>query len=268
MKDQTNIKNFKISVMKIGIIGTGAIGGIIAKKLAATGHEVKVYSSGGQQKLEERARELGVMPSTKDQIIADVEVLIVSVPTIAVPELSDLIAKISDKVIVIDTSNYYPFRDGQIEALKNGKVESVWVSETLGRPVIKAFNNLLAYSLEHGSKPEGAKNRIAMAVSGDDQQAKDIVSILIKDAGFDAVDAGTLADSWRHQPGTPAYCTELGVTELKQALADGKKQEAAHLRDYAITKFMEFSTPPKHEEVVALNRSLFPKTLRGIDHQG
>lgn len=245
--------------MIIGIIGTGAIGGIIAKKLAATGHEVKVYSSGGQQKLEERARELGVRPSTKDQIIVDVEVLIISVPTIAIPELSDLIAKISDKVIVIDTSNYYPFRDGEIEDLKNGKVESVWVSKTLGTPVIKAFNNLLAHSLEHGGKPEGTEDRIAMAVSGDDAEAKRIVSALVNDAGYDAVDAGNLANSWRHQPGTPAYCTELTVAELKQALADGEKQEAAHLRDYVIRKFMEFSTPPTHEEVVALNRSLFPK---------
>lgn len=244
--------------MKIGIIGTGAIGGIIAKKLAATGHEVKVYSQGEQQKLEERARELGVTPSTKYQIIKDVEVLIVSVPVIAIPELSDLIAKVSDKVIVIDTSNYYPFRDGEIEDLKKGKVESVWVSETLGRPVIKAFNNLLAYSLEHGGKSEGDKDRIAMALSGDDQQAKEIVSTLIKDAGFDAVDAGLLADSWRHQPGTPAYCTELNADELRRALTYGEKQEAAHLREYVIGKFMKFSTPPTHEEVVALNRSLFP----------
>jgi predicted dinucleotide-binding enzyme len=245
--------------MKIGIIGTGAIGGTIAKKLAIAGHEVKIYSQGEQQRLEERARELGVSASTKDQIIADVEVLIVSVPMIAIPELSALIAKVSDQVIVIDTSNYYPFRDGEIGDLKNGKVESVWVSETLGRPVIKAFNNLLAYSLEHGGKSEGAKDRIAMAVSGDDQQAKDIVSTLINDAGFDAVDAGTLADSWRHQPGTPAYCTDLGVADLREALANGEKESAAHLRDQAIGKFMEFPTPPKHEEVVALNRSLFPK---------
>lgn len=245
--------------MKIGIIGTGAIGGIIAKKLAAAGHDVKVYSSGGQQKLEEKARELGVMPSTKDQIIADVEVLIVSVPTIAVPELSDLIAKVSDKVIVIDTSNYYPFRDGEIEDLKNGKVESVWVSETMGRPVIKAFNNLLAHSLEYGGKPEGTEDRIAMAVSGDDADAKRIVSALVNDAGYDVVDAGTLVNSWRHQPGTPAYCTELNADELRRALTHGEKQEAAHLRDYVIGKFMEFSTPPTHEEVVALNRSLFPE---------
>ena len=248
--------------MKIGIIGTGAIGGTIAKKLTAAGHKVKVYSKGERQKLEERALELGVMPSTEDQIIKDVEVLIVSVPTIAVPGISDLFADVSDKVIVIDTSNYYPFRDGEIQDLKNGKIESIWVSETLGRPVIKAFNNLLAHSLEHGGKPEATKDRIAMAVSGDDHQAKEVVSGLINDAGFDAVNAGTLADSWRHQPGTPAYCTELIVAELRQALGNGDKENTAHLRDLAIGKFMEFSTPPTHEEVVAMNRSLFAKNDR------
>jgi len=245
--------------MKLGIIGIGAIGGTIAKKLAAAGHEVKVYSQGEQQKVEERARELGVKPSTKNQIIENIDVLIISVPTIAVPNLSDLIAKVSDQVIVVDTSNYYPFRDGEIEDLKNGKVESVWISETLGRPVIKAFNNLLAYSLEHGGKPEGADHRIAMAVSGDDQSAKEMVYLLINDTGFDAVDAGTLADSWRHQPGTPAYCTELTITELQQALAHGQKADAAHLRDYVIGKFIEKQTPPSHEEVLTMNRSLFPK---------
>jgi predicted dinucleotide-binding enzyme len=247
--------------MKIGIIGTGAIGGTIAKKLAIAGHKVKVYSKGVQQKLKERARGLGVSASTKDDVINNVDVVVVSVPTAAIPETSDLFVNVSDKVIVIDTANYYPFRDGEIEGLKNGKVESVWVSETLGRPVIKAFNNLLAHSLEYGGKPEGAKDRIAMAMSGDDQQAKEIVSTLINDTGFDAVDAGTLADSWRHQPGTPAYCTELNADELRRALTDGEKQEAIRLRDYAIVKFMEFSSPPTHEEVVAMNRSLFSKTL-------
>lgn len=96
-----------------------------------------------------------------------------------------------------------------------------------------------------------------MAVSGDDQYAKEIVSGLINDTDFDAVDAGILADSWRHQPGTPAYCTELTVAELKQALSDAEKQQAAHLRDYAIGKFMQLPTAPTHEDVLALNRSLF-----------
>ncbi|MFV8325883.1 NADPH-dependent F420 reductase [Flavobacterium sp. ZS1P14] len=246
--------------MKIGIIGTGAIGGTIAKKLAQVGHEIKVFSSGKHLLLEKRAAELGVKPAGVDDITKDVDVVILSVPTIAIPQLDEkLFTNISEKVIIVDTSNYYPFRDSEIEELKNGKVESVWVSEQIGRPVIKAFNNLLAESLANGGKETSADDRIAMAISGDDENSKKVVSDLISDVGFDAVDAGTLSESWRHQPGTPAYCTELNVAELKQALIAGIREDAAYLRDLTITKLMERTSPPSHEEIVAFNRSLFPK---------
>lgn len=151
-----------------------------------------------------------------------------------------------------------------IEELKNGKVESAWVAEILGRPVVKAFNNLLAHSLEYGSKSEGAERRMAMAVSGDDGKSKKIISDLINDAGFDAVDAGSISESWRHQPGTPAYCTELNGEELKQALIDGVKVNAPGLRDFVITKLMEGTSQPSHEEILALNRSLFPKNPKSV----
>ena len=245
--------------MKFGIIGTGAIGGTIAKKLAAAGHKVKVYNNSEYATLEERARELGASPSTIKDIVKDVDVVIISIPTTAIPGLpKDLFAGAEDNVIVVDTANYYPFRDGEIKELNNGKVESVWIAEALGRPVIKAFNNLLAHTLKHGSKAKGSAGRIAMAVSGDDQNAKKVIARLIDDIGFDAVDAGVLADSWRHQPGTPAYCTELSVDQLKRALDSGNKENAAHLRDHAITTLMERAEPISHEDIVALNRSLFP----------
>ena len=251
--------------MKIGVIGTGAIGGTIAKKLAAAGHEVKVHNVGEYDRLKKRAQELGASPSTIKEVVNDVDVVIVSIPTKAIPDLpKELFTDVPDNVIVVDTSNYYPFRDGEIEELKNGKVESAWVAEILGRPVVKAFNNLLAHSLEYGSKSEGAEGRMAMAVSGDDGKSKEIISDLINDAGFDAVDAGSISESWRHQPGTPVYCTELNVKELKQALADGIKENAADLRNLAITKFMEPTTQPSHEDTVALNRSLFPKNPKSV----
>lgn len=244
--------------MKIGIVGTGAIGGTIAKKLSAAGHKVKVYNTEGHDGLRKKAEELGVSPSSIKEIADDVDVVIISVPTTAIPDLpEDLFAIVSNDIVVVDTSNYYPFRDGEIEELKNGKVESVWVAETLRRPVVKAFNNLLAHSLANGGKPEGSVGRIAMAVSGDDDNAKKVISGLINDAGFDAVDAGSLAESWRHQPGTPAYCTELNAAGLKKALNDGIKENAPGLRDLAISKFMGFTSQPSHDETVKLNRSLF-----------
>ena len=151
--------------MKIGIIGTGAIGSTIAEKLSKAGHEVKVNNTDDPQKLAVTAQKLGAEPASIDNLIKTVDVIIISIPTSAIPTLSkNFLNDTSKDVIIIDTSNYYPFRDGEIEDLKNGKVESVWVSEQLGRPVIKAFNNLLAHTLTHAGKTEEEKDRIAMAV--------------------------------------------------------------------------------------------------------
>jgi predicted dinucleotide-binding enzyme len=251
--------------MKIGIIGTGAIGGTIAKKMVAAGHSVKVNNSGDADKLTARAEELGASPATIENIVKDVDVIILSVPTTAIPTLpKDLLANVPENVIVVDTSNYYPFRDAGIEDIKNGKVESVWVSEQLGRPVIKAFNNLLAETLANGGKEPGAEDRIAMAVAGDDTKAKKTITGLINDAGFDAVDSGDLSESWKHQPGTPAYCTELTAEELKQALFDGVKEEAPSLRDKTIADLSSLPSYPSHPDVVEYNRGLFKKNPKAV----
>ena len=251
--------------MKIGIIGIGAIGGTIAKKMAAAGHNVKVTNSGDAHKLNARAEELGVVAATIEDVAKDIDVIILSVPTIAIPTLpKDLLANVPENVILVDTSNYYPFRDADIEEIKNGKVESVWVSEQLGRPVIKAFNNLLAETLANGGKEPGAEDRIAMAVAGDDTKAKKIITGLINDAGFDAVDSGNLSESWRHQPGTPAYCTELTFEELKQALSDGVKEEAPSLRDKAIADLSSLPSYPSHPDIVEYNRGLFKKNPKSF----
>jgi len=251
--------------MKIGIIGTGAIGGTIAKKMAAAGHNVKVTNSGDADKLKALAGELGVVAATIKDVVKDVDVIILSVPTVAILTLpKDLLANVLENVIVVDTSNYYPFRDADIEEIKKGKVESVWVSEQLGRPVIKAFNNLLAETLANGGKEPGAKDRIAMAVAGDDLKAKKIIEGLINDAGFDAVDSGNLSESWRHQPGTPAYCTELTVEELKQALSNAVKKEAPLLRDKAIADLSSLQSYPSHLDIVEYNRGLFQKNPKSV----
>ncbi|WP_156129452.1 NADPH-dependent F420 reductase [Flavobacterium sp. AED] len=144
--------------------------------------------------------------------------------------------------------------------IKNGKVESVWVSEQIGRTVVKAFNNLLTETLANGRKQPDAYDRIAMAIAGDNIEAKKVISSLIDDAGYDVVDSGNLSDSWRHQPGTPAYCTELNADELKQALADSNKENAAEIRDYVIRQFMGADgAPTSHQGVIDFNRSQFLK---------
>lgn len=244
--------------MKIGIIGTGSIGGIIAKKLAPAGHQIKVNNTSQYQELSNKAKELNATPATITEVVEDVDIVIVSIPTTALAQLPEnLFKNVSADVVIVDTTNYYPFRDGVIEELQEGKVESIWVSEQLGRPVIKAFNNLLAYTLQKKGKKAGEQRRIAMAISGDDKTAKEKVASLVNDLGFDSVDAGGLSESWMHQPGTPAYCTELSVAGLKKALTYAVKEKSAQLRDLAIQKFMDHTSPVSHHDTIALNRSLF-----------
>ena len=124
-------------------------------------------------------------------------------------------------------------------------VESVWVSNQLGRPIIKAFNNLLAYTLENKGTPEGTSGRIAMAIAGNDLSQKQIIMDVVNELGFDAVDSGSLSDSWRQQPGTPAYCTELTKDELTKALKKANKEKAPLLRDKVMERFAELLAEKK-----------------------
>lgn len=89
----------------------------------------------------------------------------------------------------------------------------------LGRPVVKAFNNIYAQHLLERGRPAGSQGRIALPVAGDDQHAKETVMRLVNDLGFDAVDAGGLDESWRQQPGTPVYTTDLDAEGVRRGLA-------------------------------------------------
>jgi predicted dinucleotide-binding enzyme len=96
--------------------------------------------------------------------------------------------------------------------------------------VVKAFNNIYAQHLLERGKPKGAAGRIALPVAGDDQRAKDVVIRLLDELGFDGVDAGTLDDSWRQQPGTPVYGTDLDAAGVRKALGEAKPERSAAFR--------------------------------------
>ena len=132
--------------MKIGIIGAGQIGGTLARRLTALGHEVSIANSRGPASLADLAGETGARPVTVEQAARTGEVVIVTIPLKSIPQLPrGLFGNVSDDVVVVDTGNYYPQqRDGQIEAIEEGLTESRWVSQQLGRPVVKAFNNIYA----------------------------------------------------------------------------------------------------------------------------
>jgi predicted dinucleotide-binding enzyme len=138
---------------------------------------------------------------------------------------------VSDEVVVVDTGNYYPRqRDGRIDAIEEGTTEGRWVSQQLGRPVIKAFNNIYARHLLEKGKPKGTSGRIALPVAGDDRRGKEVVIRLLDDLGFDGVDAGSLDESWRQQPGTPVYATDLDAAGVRKGLAEVTPERPADFR--------------------------------------
>jgi predicted dinucleotide-binding enzyme len=212
--------------MKIGIIGAGHIGGTLARRFAALGHDVSIANSRGPSSLSAFAKETGARAVTVAEAARSGDVVIVSIPEKNIAKLpTDLFAGVPDDVVVVDTGNYYPQqRDGRIDPIEHGSTESRWVSDRLGRPVVKAFNNIYATHLRDRGKPKGAGDRIALPVSGDDKRAKDVVIGLLDQLGFDAVDAGTLDESWKQEPGTPVYGTDFDAAGVKRALSEAKQE--------------------------------------------
>jgi 8-hydroxy-5-deazaflavin:NADPH oxidoreductase len=215
--------------MKIGIIGAGQIGGTLARRLTALGHDVSIANSRGPESLAGLAREVGAKPVTVQQAARAGDVVIVTIPMKNIPRLpAGLFDDVPDTVVVVDTGNYYPQqRDGRIDAIEDGTTESRWVSERLGRPVVKAFNNIYARHLLERGKPRGAPGRIALPVAGDDRRAKETVVRLLDQLGFDGVDAGSLDESWRQQPGTPVYGTDFDADGVRKALGEAKQERTA-----------------------------------------
>lgn len=242
--------------MKIGIIGTGSIGASLARKLAASGHEIKLANSRGPDSIGDLARDVGASAVSKEEAVNGVDVVITSIPFANYPDLANLFSQVPAHVVVIDTSNYYPIRDGVIEGIDDGQPESVWVSKQIGRPVVKAWNALLAETLASKGLPIGSPLRLALPVAGDNDEAKAVAMKLVDATGFDAVDSGSLSDSWRQQPGTPAYCTELLVGELERALAAADKTQAAQHRETVLKALMSAPEPLSHTQTVALNRAV------------
>jgi predicted dinucleotide-binding enzyme len=247
--------------MKIGILGTGHIGKTLVRKLSAAGHDVKVANSRGPDTIEPDVLASGGRAVTAQEAVADVDVVILSIPLNRLPGIAPLIASVPAETVVIDTSNYYPARDGRIEAIEAGQVESLWVSEELGRPVVKAWNAIGSDSFARKGKPAGSPDRIAIPVAADSDRDRKVGMALVEDTGFDAFDAGTLADSWRQQPGAPCYCTDLTLEEMPAAHAAAERARLPKRRDLAVAAIVERvgdgTTNPDAEYGVRLNRALF-----------
>jgi predicted dinucleotide-binding enzyme len=229
--------------VKIGIIGAGMIGGTLAKRLVNLGHEVAIANSRGPETIRELAAEVGATAVTAAEAARYGEIVVVTIPQRAVADLpKDLFAGVPADVVVIDTGNYYASRDGSIPAIEQGQPESAWVAGHLGRPVIKAFNNIYFQSLLEKGTPKGTAGRIALPVAGDPPEARAKVLRLVDELGFDPVDAGSIEESWRQQPGTPCYTKDLEAPQLKEALAAADRSRIPEYRkaaDDAVRAYFE-----------------------------
>ena len=212
--------------MKIGIIGTGHIGKTLVLKLSAAGHDVKVANSRGPGSVEASLLVNGARAVEAAEAVAEVEVVILSIPLNRIPEISPIIKDVPADAVVIDTSNYYPFRDSQIGEIEAGQVESLWVANG-------------SASLAKKGTPAGTPGRIAIPVAADRDHDRQVAAALIEDSGFDAFEAGSLADSWRQQPGAPAYCTDLTREEMGAALAAADKPRLPKRRDLGVAVMQE-----------------------------
>ena len=218
--------------MRIGIIGAGNMGGILARHPAKLGHHVSIANSRGPESLTALAAEIDATPVSISEAAKSGEIVILAIPTKAVADLPrGLFAGVPGSVVVIDIGNYHPeLRDGRIGAIDRGMLDSQWVAEQIGHPVVKAFNNIFAKSLLEKGAPPGTRGRIALSVFGDSSDAKAAVLRLIDDLGFDPVDGGLLEDSWRQQAGTPAYCRDLEAVALRRSLAEADRSRIAEYR--------------------------------------
>jgi 8-hydroxy-5-deazaflavin:NADPH oxidoreductase len=218
--------------MKIGIIGAGNIGGNLTRRFTALGHEVSVANSRGPETLASLVQETGAKAVSVAEAVRGKDLIVVTIPEKNIPDLpAGLFDGVGPDVVVIDTGNYYPQqRDGRIDDIENGMPESRWVERQLGRPVIKAFNNIYARHLLERGQPQGALGRIALPVAGDDPKAKAVVLQLIDELGFDGIDAGGLDESWRQQPGTPVYGTDHDAEGVHRALSEARRERTPDWR--------------------------------------
>ncbi|MFF0905601.1 UNVERIFIED_CONTAM: NADPH-dependent F420 reductase [Kocuria sp. CPCC 205316] len=190
----------------LGIIGSGNIGAAIARLAVAAGTPVVIANSRGPETLTELVAELGPLATAGavEQAADAGELVVLSVPLTAATALP---AELLEGKTVVDTSNYYPFRDGRIPVLD---AEEVTTSELVQRHVagarlVKAFNNILAHHIPALARPAGSPDRTALPMAGNDAAAKAQVTALIDRLGFDTLDAGALTESWRFEPEAAAY---------------------------------------------------------------
>jgi len=208
----------------IGFIGSGHIGSTVARLAVAAGYQVVVSNSRGPQTLADLVAELGpnARAATPEEAGRAGDLVVISVPLRAYLDVP--VEPLAGKT-VIDTCNYYPQRDGHIAELDDASTTgSELVQKHLPTAhVVKLFNNIFFETLRTLPRKAGAPDRTALPIAGDDANAKVQVTEFLDAIGYDAFDAGPLAEGWRWQPATPAYGLYAGATIQDAVPADAEK---------------------------------------------
>jgi predicted dinucleotide-binding enzyme len=242
-------------MQRIGILGAGQLGEVLARRLVSIGLVVKVANSRGHASLRDFARRTGAEAADISTVAANVDILIIAIPLGEVRKLPRALFDVmSDKTVIVDAGNYVPSRDEAIAEIEDGLPETLWVSRQLGVPIVKAFNSISDVSLGDKAKPAGARDRIALPVAGDVPAHRKIVMKLVEELGFDAYDAGTLAESWRQQIGQPAYCTDLTSEQLSHFLKQAELTTVARNRENAMRLMARLPADPPKADLVRAAR--------------
>ncbi len=211
----------------IGLIGSGHIGSQLARAATARGHHVVLSNSRGPETLVDLVSELGDLAraATPAEAAAAGDIVVVTIPLKAIDTVP---VEPLDGKVVIDTNNYYPQRDGHIPALDDGSTTSSQLLQDrlTGSRVVKAFNHIAAAHITEQAQAAGTDDRRALAIAGDDEQAKATVAGLVDQLGFDVVDVGPLAESWRIETDTPGYGPRLTADGLREALSAAQRRTA------------------------------------------
>jgi 8-hydroxy-5-deazaflavin:NADPH oxidoreductase len=208
----------------IGIIGSGHVGSNLAKAAVAHGYDVVISNSTGPDSLAGLVGELGqqATAATPEQAAAAADFAIVAIPVTTVGQVP--VKPLAGKV-VIATINYFPKRDGPIAEIDNGTttVPGVLQAHLPASKVVRAFSMIDAADMSGDGHPAGDPKRRALALAGDDAEARKLVAGLYDQLGFDTLDLGGLAESWRVDPGQAAFVTRQNLAELRANVANAKR---------------------------------------------
>ncbi|MCK0746261.1 NADPH-dependent F420 reductase [Chromohalobacter nigrandesensis] len=208
--------------MRIGIIGAGSIGRAVTRLAIAVGHDVMISNSRGPDTLSKIPQCIGAKIGTVQEASDFSGIILIAIP---LRQYASIPAELLRDKIVMDANNYYPDRDGPIPALdeRRATTSGLLAKHLPNSRIVKVFNAILASDLEKGGQRLPSGNRRALPIAGNDDAAKESVATLVRQFGFDVLDAGSLTESWRFERAKPAYCIPFDREGLRQALAEAQR---------------------------------------------